>query len=1405
MKIRRLFLLLSLALVVSWTANAQSLWEYTLTVGTETYTSIADEALLLTDVNGDGGTQTVTLPFEFKFGETTYAQGTQVTVRADGYLYFSGSYTNHHIRDAWTRNDCKVIVPLLAEDGNITANGATSGAYCTTDDPDNPTMLIVEFKGLKRYSNYGDYNFQVRLHSNGNISTVYGGNTLYLSSDTYHNFFLANGSDKVCLTGSYAEPMVGVPSALPNFTEAPAVGQVITYVRPVITCPKPTDLEAIIVPGDGSKTNLSWTEDGSAENWIVEYSTTDDFANAQTYNGSFTVDGSTISCQLTGLTPEQTYYVHVKADCGGGDQSNWCLPVSFTPSDAFFVNNGTSSTTNVAPLNGNYKSSYDQMIYTAAQLESAGINGPCTITKIGFNSSSANTIKRLPTLYMGTTDKNEFESSTDFISINDLTEVYSREYSDNQTDPDLWTITAGWNEFELDIPFEYDGTSNLVIAMHCALANNYSYSFFYYVSTSNYQVVYACQDYYNPDPIQFEGNWSDYSGNKYRTRDLPALRMFAEPLTCPQPTGLAIVANSLTSNGVSFTWDYEEDQTFQYALVEGTLTAIEESAYTGTWNAGNDFPTWNTLSPDTDWSFFLRKNCGDDGFSYPVFVNFHTPATCPTPSDFVMGEVTNNSAAFSWNGSTATEWKVWVKESTQTEYPTNYTLVQTTASAIVYNLNESTEYDVLIAPTCDETKTLEVLSAFTTDCNAITITNDNPFKEGFEDWTTETYYYSATNGVYPDCWKSYSEGTVYPHITNSGQYCYIHSGSNTMYFKGELNNLGGSTNSYLALPRFTNDLSTLLVTFWMETEGTPGTLSLGYITTGDVNYNTWHEIAAYDNYWSGMIQRVTYLGNLAEPIPSNATRLVFRWNYTGPTWHGACIDDVQVLPNAKVFYGGHANNGDFATEEELSEATDWHNAYNWEPNGVPTSNNNVFIAPEATPNIDNMWCSITDGNIGYANEIITDGENSLFIDDGGQLIHNGEGTFANVQQWMYYYDAENYAHDWYLIGLPFAENVSAFSQGNLLPFYNSTTGQWTAVDLYKFDQAASDGLEWINFENGATFPEGGGTATYPNAFQLKPGNEEGYLYACGNNPGGHQKATFSGVLRKSDEPATANLTYTEGVRLAGWNLIGNPFACKATVSDGDYYRLNATATEIEANTDNELNVLEGIFVKATESGQTVTFTRIDNSTGTGTNTDFGNLNLNVIREGNRIDLARVRFGEGRGLEKFQLNPNHTKVYFVMNDKDMAVVYPEGQVGELPVSFKAEKNGSYTFSFSNENIEFNYLHLIDNMTGNDVDLLANPNYSFDAQSTDYASRFRLVFATGSSAGSDSFGFINGMGNLCIFGIEGEATLQVMDALGRIISSDQFSGSYEQKLNVAPGVYMIRLINGNDVKVQKVVIR
>jgi len=267
----------------------------------------------------------------------------------------------------------------------------------------------------------------------------------------------------------------------------------------------------------------------------------------------------------------------------------------------------------------------------------------------------------------------------------------------------------------------------------------------------------------------------------------------------------------------------------------------------------------------------------------------------------------------------------------------------------------------------------------------------------------------------------------------------------------------------------------------------------------------------------------------------------------------------------------------------------------------------------------------------------------------------------------------------------------------------------------------------------------------------------------------------------------------------GWNLVGNPFAEEA-YANRDYYALQ-NGKELSLVTNNAaVGAMEGIFVLAAENETEMTFTTEPEPAGS----KGSMVSLNVSRANRVLDRTVVRFGGDRVLPKFQLRATSTKLYIPMEGKDYAVVSAEA-MGEMPVNFRAEKSGSYTISAKGEEVNFTYLHLIDNMTGADVDLLATPSYSFDASTTDYESRFRLLFATGSSEEGDTFGFINGAGNLSIYGIEGEATLQVMDVNGRVLSTETFSGSYEKSLNVAAGIYMLRLTNGDNVKVQKMVIR
>ena len=368
------------------------------------------------------------------------------------------------------------------------------------------------------------------------------------------------------------------------------------------------------------------------------------------------------------------------------------------------------------------------------------------------------------------------------------------------------------------------------------------------------------------------------------------------------------------------------------------------------------------------------------------------------------------------------------------------------------------------------------------------------------------------------------------------------------------------------------------------------------------------------------------------------------------------------------------------------------------------------------------------------------------------------------------YEQEQGKDRYYLLSSPIGE-VSPTEVDNMLE---------NTYDLYAFDQTNFDAeanvyREWINYDL--------------HDFNLEVG--KGYLYANSEDV----TLTFTGYAYEEDA-LEIPLAYDDNCYFPGWNLLGNPYADAALIEDYDFYVIQGT--DLILSDEFEVGPMEGFFVVATGEGESLT---INNPTTSGGGDPMpGKITLNLDRNaGHVIDRAAIRFGEGHRLPKIMFNESNTKIYIPENNSRYAVAR-SAEIGEMPVNFEASENGNYTITVTPDT-EMNYMHLIDNMTGADIDLLANPSYSFDARTTDYASRFRLVFATGNS--DDNFAFFNN-GNLVVSN-DGNATLQVVDVNGRILSSESINGSTSISMNVASGIYMIRLINGDNVKVQKVVVK
>ena len=328
-------------------------------------------------------------------------------------------------------------------------------------------------------------------------------------------------------------------------------------------------------------------------------------------------------------------------------------------------------------------------------------------------------------------------------------------------------------------------------------------------------------------------------------------------------------------------------------------------------------------------------------------------------------------------------------------------------------------------------------------------------------------------------------------------------------------------------------------------------------------------------------------------------------------------------------------------------------------------------------------------------------------------------------------------------------------------------------DLYWFKQDGDDeGKEWMNYKT--------------ESFSLVPG--KGYLYANSQDI----TLTFFGNAYTGN--GTFPLEFVENAEFEGMNLVGNPYEVEAYV-DLPFYTMNVNGAFVPNESNVAIPAMEGVFVVATGADQTVTFSKQGGK-------KVSHLALNLVNSSKLVDRAIVNFDETQQLPKFQLNANSTKLYFPMSDKDYAVVSCQ-DMGELPLNFKAEKSGSYTLAVNSQDVSFAYLHLIDNLNGSDTDLLANPSYSFEASTADYASRFKLVFATGNNDNDDNFAYYSN--GTWVINNDGKANVQVVDVTGRILSNEQIEGCYSLNFNAAPGVYMIRLVNGDNVKVQKVVVK
>ena len=472
-----------------------------------------------------------------------------------------------------------------------------------------------------------------------------------------------------------------------------------------------------------------------------------------------------------------------------------------------------------------------------------------------------------------------------------------------------------------------------------------------------------------------------------------------------------------------------------------------------------------------------------------------------------------------------------------------------------------------------------------------------------------------------------------------------------------------------------------------------------------------------------------------------------------------------------------------------TEDNQWTNLANWanNPETLPASGEAVVIAHDCVINTDitvfhvvvNDGCDLTinkDATL-TSRRVSTEGNAQVIIEDGAQLYTMSEGVQATVKKNI---APHGDTDGWYFISTSLASDITPNTSNGIV---TSTTNNY---DLYWFNQ--SENLEWQNYKT--------------HGFDLK--NGKGYLYA---NSEEDVCLIFTGTTNGNDAKEFG-LVFDANAELPGWNLVGNPYPCRVYV-DKSYYVMDEDGEVIEptpVSIGTSIMPCTGVMVKADAEDETVVFSKDAPSTAT----NQGNLILTVtqanMRDNAIHDKAIISFNKGDELSKYVFNNENAILFIPKDNKKYAIACAEKQ-GEMPLNFKTKENATYTLTVKPQSVNLIYLHLIDNITGVDVDLLATPNYTFNAKTNDYASRFRLVFSSCEAIDTDGdapFAYIcNGEIRLLVGTCLG-SSLQIIDMMGHTVVYRD--GMHTVSTNgMAPGIYILRLIDGDSVRTQKILVK
>ena len=524
-------------------------------------------------------------------------------------------------------------------------------------------------------------------------------------------------------------------------------------------------------------------------------------------------------------------------------------------------------------------------------------------------------------------------------------------------------------------------------------------------------------------------------------------------------------------------------------------------------------------------------------------------------------------------------------------------------------------------------------------------------------------------------------------------------------------------------------------------------------------------IDGHNNCLTGMTGVETIISNTdTNNLPQGIQNIITNVENNG----GTIIQPEEGETTLPMFYGGDA-----------SAPNSWFNTNNWSTGTLPSGEQNVILVGNLTISSEEKV------EINY----ITNAGSIITIKEGGQLVHNnGVLNDVRIEKSINGYNEIDNKDGWYIISSPMSNEISNDNYNNLL----DENGDY---DLYYYDE---ENYLWHNYKQGSF-----------TQFNLG----QGYLYAKKN----------STTIVSVGSPNINDVSFTlsaaseltpSGKDLNGFNLIGNPFTFDICKGDGcaisndflkeGYYSLSTNGTWIAKNDSEPIRVCEGILVETKDSsanGESLIISKIPYKQTRNSATDDVTIKVsNGIYE----DVALINFNNENdgGLRKIaHLNDDAQMIYFPKDGVNYAITNVRSDVRRIPVSFKSPNAGKYTISIDLKKHKHGNVYLIDNNTGEKIDI-SNSDYTFLTTTSNKEKHFTLVLNSNSD---DNFLYISN-NNIIIDDIKGAGKIYIYDVTGRLILEDNANTSAcISTESIKKGFYVVHLIDSSGAKTQKISIQ